>query len=195
MRPRRPSSPSGPRSTPAARRGSARSPREPRTDAGDKDTSNIEKRRSVGGIGLSVRVLGFVAIVTMLAVNLVPIGLQWIQQEQEYRAILAEVEQTKQHKAELTASLAGWDDPDYVAAQARSRLGFVRPGETQYTILDLPQSEVTEAETPKDRGVTKPWAALLLDSMKDSDEIPASSDLIDMEPTEDPNRETEEDEE
>jgi acyl dehydratase len=43
--------------------------------------------------------------------------------------------------------LAKWNDPEYVATQARQRLHFVFPGERQYIVLDAPKSEV-EANGP-----------------------------------------------
>lgn len=37
---------------------------------------------------------------------------------------------------ELETELARWDDPAYVKAQARERLGWVMPGETGYRVVD-----------------------------------------------------------
>jgi Septum formation initiator len=36
--------------------------------------------------------------------------------------------------------LARWNDPTYIAAQARTRLHFVFPGERQYSVLGIPDS-------------------------------------------------------
>ena len=38
--------------------------------------------------------------------------------------------------SDLQAELARWDDPMYVKAQARERLGWVLPGETGYRVVD-----------------------------------------------------------
>lgn len=38
--------------------------------------------------------------------------------------------------SDLQTELARWDDPAYVKAQARERLGWVLPGETGYRVVD-----------------------------------------------------------
>ena len=112
------------------------------SDERQEDKNPKKRSRTWGGLSTSVRLIGAGAIVIMLGLSLVPIGLQWVQQEQEYRAVSAEVEAAKAHNADLQATLEKWDDPDYIARQARRRLGFVRPGEAQYTVVYLPVEEV-----------------------------------------------------
>ena len=145
-----------------------------------------KKSRRRGGLSTSVQVLVAVAILTVLALNLVPIGLQWLQQEQEYQTVSAEAEAVRAHNAELQATLEKWDDPDYVAMQARGRLGFVRPGEVQYTVADLPEEAEEGDPSLAESGVQRPWMSLILESMQDADQPPASNGLSQFEPTEDP---------
>ncbi len=38
-----------------------------------------------------------------------------------------------------------WNDPKYVASQARTRLHFVFPGEHQYIVLGAPESQTKVA--------------------------------------------------
>lgn len=134
---------------------------------------------SFGGLTVSVRMLVTLAIAGMVAVTLVPLGLQWIKQEQAYRSIVAEVSTAQERAADLQDELAGWDDEDFVAAAARERLGYVRPGETQYVVTDAPPAEVGEPEEDHNNltGPAKPWMWGLAESLKDVDTPPASTGL------------------
>lgn len=60
----------------------------------------------------------------------------WFETEQENAANRASIDRSQQRINELNAELARWDDPNYVRAQARERLGWVVPGETGYRVLD-----------------------------------------------------------
>jgi hypothetical protein len=61
-----------------------------------------------------------------------------------------------------------WRDPAYVAAQARQRLHFVRPGETAYVLLDpgeTPARLVPKSAVAPDR----PWFSDLWASVDAAD--------------------------
>jgi hypothetical protein len=73
--------------------------------------------------------------------------------------------------SDLSDDLARWDDPAYVVAQARERLGYVFPGETPYRVVD-PEVVATEPndvsgaiETPVTT-VLAPWYSTLWDSIE-----------------------------
>jgi cell division protein FtsB len=86
------------------------------------------------------------------------------RQQQQLNAQLAELK----HQSEQ------WQDPAYVARQARIRLQYIRPGDTLYTVLDA-QGNPIEAPAPaaaeKVRTVEdRPsWNALLWTSVHDTD--------------------------
>ncbi len=142
------------------------------------------KRWSFGGLTVSVRLLGAAVVVGLLAVNLVPITLQWIQQEQEYRAVRAEVAAAEAYNQELQDSLDAWENKDYIASQARKRLGFVWPGETQYMVVDMPVDEDVASESEQDsKSPEKPWSTQILESMVDADTPPPSEGLREVKPT------------
>jgi hypothetical protein len=60
----------------------------------------------------------------------------YVEQAQEIAATRTEIAQRSQRIAELEAEKTRWDDPAYVAAQARERLGWVVPGEIGYVVVD-----------------------------------------------------------
>ena len=60
----------------------------------------------------------------------------WYDQHQERSALEAEAERLEAEVAELETQLRLWDDPAYVRAQARARLGYVLPGDVGYVVVD-----------------------------------------------------------
>jgi hypothetical protein len=68
---------------------------------------------------------------------------------------------------DAAAELAKWNDPDYVASQARARLHFVFPGERQYIIIG--NGEITEGEqetkVSEQLPIGLPWYSRLISSI------------------------------
>ena len=91
---------------------------------------------SIGGLDVSTRLIVVLTVAAILSVMLVPSLYQWWQQERELAQIKAQVAQQQQKNADMQRQLDLWNDPDYISTQARERLGYVRPGETQYTVVD-----------------------------------------------------------
>jgi cell division protein FtsB len=60
----------------------------------------------------------------------------YLAQQAEIDRLVASQEQQSQRIAALNEALAKWDDDQYVIAQARWRLKYVRPGEVAYIVLD-----------------------------------------------------------
>ncbi len=141
---------------------------------------------SFGGITVSVRLLVFLVVVGVVVVTVVPTAFQWLQQEQAYRNAVVEVETQREYNEELLEQLDDWENEDYIASQARERLGFVRQGETQFVVVDPPQSADEEEEDTREArlGPAKPWSWALLDALQDADDPPPSDQYIDgREPT------------
>jgi cell division protein FtsL len=67
----------------------------------------------------------------------------WFEQRAERAALEEESERLSADVRRLEAELRLWDDPAYVEAQARDRLGFVMPGEQGYVIV--PDDEPEDA--------------------------------------------------
>ena len=86
------------------------------------------------------------------------------RQQQQLNARLAELE----HQS------AQWQDPAFVARQARIRLQYIRPGDTLYTVLDAHGNPLGPPAQPAPEKVARAdhrpsWNAVLWDSVRDSD--------------------------
>ena len=68
--------------------------------------------------------------------------------------------------------LALWDDPNYVASQARTRLHFVFPGERQYAITGIGQTEqnsnTAAAQVSNQIPAGLPWYSRLVASISET---------------------------
>lgn len=82
------------------------------------------------------RAVALIVVVLMLLLSYASSLRIWITTEQEMAANRAAIHESEQRINELNAELARWDNPDYVRAQARERLGWVMPGDTGYRVLD-----------------------------------------------------------
>jgi hypothetical protein len=60
----------------------------------------------------------------------------YLAQQAEIDRLVNSQEQQRQRIAALTEALSKWDDDEYVIAQARWRLKYVRPGEVAYIVVD-----------------------------------------------------------
>ena len=90
---------------------------------------------------------------------------------------------------QLEQDLENWSDPDYISAQARSRLGYRHEGETQFSVVDAPELESaatagsagstgSTGETAK-QGPDKPWILNLEKALLDLDNPPAVTKALD----------------
>lgn len=107
-----------------------------------------------------------VALVASGAIIISPSLSTYIQQRRELSELRTSVEQSRERVEEIDGARARWHDPAYVRAQARDRLFFVMPGETQLNVIDdieLPveSTEKTEAELTR---MDEIWARALVAS-------------------------------
>jgi hypothetical protein len=79
----------------------------------------------------------------VLAGILVVLGLgmavpmrSWLAQQAELDALRVEVEQAREQVADLEVQQRRWEDPAFIAAQARERLMLIFPGEIGYVAID-----------------------------------------------------------
>lgn len=117
-------------------------------------------------------VIGVVALV--LAVLVAPTVRSYLQQRSEIRALSAQVATQRADVAALEAEQQRWRDPDYVEAQARERLKFVRVGETMYTVIDDTGSGV-DPRNGRSGDATGPWYGYLWESLTAADRPSAGS--------------------
>lgn len=107
-----------------------------------------------------------VGLVALGAVIVSPMLSTYVQQQRELTELRASVEERRQAVAAAEAERVKWQDPAYVRAQARGRLFYVMPGETQLGIIDdvviPPESTETTSEALTQR--SQNWAVTLLRS-------------------------------
>jgi len=90
-----------------------------------------------------------VVVAVLVATLAVPLRA-WLDQRDEIAGLEAEVASGQLLVEELRIEKLRWADPAFIAAEARRRLHFVRPGEIGYTTIgteDLPEElAVTEVK-------------------------------------------------
>ena len=95
----------------------------------------------------SARWLAVVTVAFIFAITLAPPLQHYFAQRAQINSLRAQVNGSNNALEKAREELAKWNDPEYVATQARQRLHFVFPGERQYIVLDAPKSE-EEANGP-----------------------------------------------
>lgn len=137
----------------------------------------------VGGVDFSVRLLFVFILLGLLIALVAPSVFQWLRQEQDRQEILAELEAAKAKQSQIERELKLWENPEYIASQARERLGFVKPGETQYSVIDPGPGyqDVAQVAAAASKGPQRPWMQkfVLLTSLADStEELPATQHVL-----------------
>lgn len=135
---------------------------------------------------LSVRALVLGVVVLAGFALLFPTVRAYLGQRAELDALTAQVNQAEQDEQDVRHELDRWQDPAYVAAQARERLGYVMPGETAYRVID-PEVVVEEPVEGEDAAPTtgpalpagasvNPWYTTVWDSVRAAGEaeVPAA---------------------
>ncbi len=106
----------------------------------------------------------------LLAVMVLPSAYQWWQQDQDYRDITQRVAAAQERNSDMRHQLELWNDPDYIDSQARARLNYVKPGETQYAVTD--PGEDYQEKSPlmaASVGPHRPWVQTFATSLQEAD--------------------------
>lgn len=128
----------------------------------------------------TIRFAMLFVIAIFALVTLIPTVRAYLVQRAEISQLESEVAAAEQREQNLRAELARWEDPAYVAAQARDRLSFVMPGETAYKVIDpdfvvpveptLPEDSVGPGlpalEDLVDISSEQPWFSSVRDSIR-----------------------------
>jgi len=113
---------------------------------------------------VSLRALALFLIALVAFAVLAPTLRFAVAQQEQLRELNGAVADAEQRNSDLERQLARWQDPEYVQAQARDRLGYVMPGEIPYVVVD-PETvtggespaEVEAAERAAERAAATPW--------------------------------------
>ncbi len=117
----------------------ASSPTSPVVEAEAVKPAEPARARKLPLLGLGARVtsraLVLVLVVVMLGLSYASSLRIYLNQQHELAVAEQEISERSAQIDELEAELARWDDPAYVRAQARDRLGWVLPGEIGYRVI------------------------------------------------------------
>lgn len=82
---------------------------------------------------------------------------QIIETQRQVATARAELEALENENAELGADVAALQTDAEIERLAREKLGYVRPGEKAYVVLDPPGTQETEPAEPTPPPVAKTW--------------------------------------
>lgn len=106
------------------------------------------------GVSSTRRAAVLAIVVCALALTVAVPLRNYVAQQQELAAVSQQQDALAAEVDELTQERTRLADPAVIAAEARSRLGYVAPGETPY-VVQLP--EAPDAEAAPDPFLTEPW--------------------------------------
>lgn len=164
-RPARPSAKGGAR-RPSTRPGGAG--RQQAARGRGRPPGGSEKRRVVM---TTRRWVALGSVMALLALMLLPTGKSWYDQRQRLDELNEQVAAQKADVSDLKREKELWETDEYVEAQARKRLKFVKPGEKTYTVIDPdgspevdPQTGTVEAKS------NQPWYEQMASSVETADD-------------------------
>jgi cell division protein FtsB len=123
--------------------------------------SGLKKR------GLSNRAFILGIVLFAVAITLAPPIQNYFTQRAQINALKTQISDNQALLEKAAKELAQWDDPEFVASQARARLHFVFPGERQYIVVGNEEIENSDQQT-KVSGqlpVGIPWYSRLISSI------------------------------
>lgn len=116
--------------------------------------------------GISVKWIIAVSISFIVVLTLATPLQRYFAQRAQINALHSQIKDAKSALEEAKRDLARWNDPTYIASQARTRLHFVFPGERQYAVTGLPDStnmnELPAADVTNDIPAGLPWYTRLV---------------------------------
>lgn len=162
--------PRGPATKPGSPKLAARANRGTMRHRRDKATG-LKFTTKRGTYSISWRaIMLLVTLAFSLAIVASPLQ-HYLQQREQARALQTEVTELQADIAKYEREKARWQNPDFVASQARDRLGWVLPGETPYVVVD--PNTVTGEKSPDDprrgvpeREIRQPWYLTIADSVE-----------------------------
>lgn len=125
----------------------------------------------LGAWASSLRFSGFTVLIVALviagAIIISPSLSTFVQQQREIKELRESVQLHREAVQDIDAERVKWKDPVYVRSQARERLFYVMPGETQLSVIeDVPvpaeSTETTEAGLTR---IERNWASTVAGSL------------------------------
>lgn len=104
---------------------------EPTTEAVARPSLPVLRR----GLGMTRRAMALIVVLVVLVLSYASSLRIYLGQQHELAVAEQQIRERSDRIAELESELLRWDDPAYVKAQARERLGWVMPGEIGYRVI------------------------------------------------------------
>ena len=122
--------------------------------------------------GISVKWLVGVSVTFIVVLTLATPMQRYFAQRAQINSLHNQIKDANNALEQAKRDLALWDDPNYVASQARTRLHFVFPGERQYAIAGIGQTEqnsnTAAAQVSNQIPAGLPWYSRLVASISET---------------------------
>ena len=117
--------------------------------------------------GLSNRALIVGIVLFALAVTLAPPIQHYFTQKAQINSLRTQLADNQAMLDKAADELAQWNDPEYVASQARARLHFIFPGERQYIVVgdDALENLNEQTKVSEQLPAGLPWYSRLISSI------------------------------
>ncbi|WP_097677296.1 FtsB family cell division protein [Nigerium massiliense] len=98
------------------------------------------------GLAFTHRALILFAVLALLALSYANSLRTYLNQQATITQAQQQVTERQQRVTQLEDQLNRWNDPNYVKSQARTRLGWVMPGEVGYRVIGADGTVLTGSE-------------------------------------------------
>ena len=158
----------------SARAPTAKAIDEPAPDQAKTHADARSKVISTLARGVTQRIIALTVTVAVLVISFVSSYSVYLGQQRDIAQTKADIAAHEAEIARVQDQLERWQDPAYVRAQARDRLGWVMPGEVGYRVIDADGNviggTVAVLETPPQETDSLVWYDALLDSIETADQ-------------------------
>jgi cell division protein FtsL len=137
---------------------------------------NAAARRGGRRRGITGRALVLGAVLVLLLVVLAAPVHRYLATRSALTQADRERKANQTELVQLQQQVAQWNDPAYIAQQARARLQFAMPGDTVYVVVAPNAKPVTGTPAPRDSTATRvpgdSWNERLWGSIRTADSAP-----------------------
>ncbi|MDR1834109.1 MAG: septum formation initiator family protein [Propionibacteriaceae bacterium] len=116
--------------------GRARAGARPAPVSATEETQPIETGDKQPRLALTGRLIALVCVLALMGLFYAPTIRIYLDQSHQIALQQQAIAERTAEIERLSTELARWEDPAYIKAQARNRLGWVMPGETGYRVID-----------------------------------------------------------
>ncbi|MGN6250533.1 MAG: FtsB family cell division protein [Marmoricola sp.] len=126
------------------------------------------------------RMAVLLVVVAVLVVSYASSMRAYLQQRQDLDGLRAQIASSQAQIAELKQEKRRWRDPAYVEQQARTRFGWVMPGETAYQVIGADGKPLSGTDAlsspPAEHHTPEAWWSKAWSSVQAADHPPQPGD-------------------